>query len=148
MSTYSAPRGPAPKPASQRRRRTKPESYGAAEPTVAGQADAQPPLGFDAHALVVDLRAALGRSVEGRFYSAADWQRARLELWFAHKVMTAGAVPSANQWSAVQRGLDELLVSPAVKRRAGIELRCKGVDADAVAAGEMVGKYQRSLKSV
>jgi len=46
------------------------------------------------------------------------------------------------------RGLDELLVSPAVKRRAGIELRCKGVDADAVAAGEMVGKYQRSLKSV
>ena len=91
MSTYSALRGPAPKPASQRRRRTKPESYGAAEPTVAGQADAQPPLGFDAHELVVDLRAALGRSVEGRFYSAADWQRARLELWFAHKVMTAGA---------------------------------------------------------
>ena len=45
MSTYSAPRGPAPKPASQRRRRTKPESYGAAEPTVAGQADEQPPLG-------------------------------------------------------------------------------------------------------
>ena len=77
MSTYSALRGPAPKPASQRRRRTKPESYGAAEPTVAGQADAQPPLGFDAHELVVDLWAALGRSVEGRFYSAADWQRAR-----------------------------------------------------------------------
>ena len=57
-------------------------------------------------------------------------------------------MPSANQWSAVQRGLDELLVSPAVKRRAGIELRRKGVDADAVAADEMVGKYKRSLKSV
>jgi hypothetical protein len=49
MSTYSAPRGPAPTPASQRRRRTKPESYGAAEPTVAGQGDVQPPLRFDAH---------------------------------------------------------------------------------------------------
>ena len=60
----------------------------------------------------------------------------------------AGQVPSANQWTAVQRGLDELLVSPAVKRRAGIELRRNGLDADAVAAGEMVGKYKRSLKSV
>ena len=58
---------------------------------VAGQADEQPPLGFDAHALVADLWAALGQSVEGRFYSAADWQRARLELWYAHKLMTAGA---------------------------------------------------------
>ena len=33
-------------------------------------------------------------------------------------------------------------------RRAGIELRRNGVDADVVAAGEMVGKYQRSLTSV
>jgi hypothetical protein len=148
MSTYSAPRGPAPKPASQRRRRTKPESYGAAEPTVAGQGDVQPPLGFAAHELVVDLWSALGSSVEGRFYSAADWQRARWELWYANRVMTAGQVPSANQWTSIQRGLDELLVSPAVKRRAGIELRRIGVDADEVAADKMVGEYKRSLKSV
>ena len=59
MSTYSALRGPAPKPASQRRRRTKPESYGAAEPTAADQADEQPPLGFDAHELVAGLWAML-----------------------------------------------------------------------------------------
>ena len=148
MSTYSAPRGPAPKPASQRRRRTKPESYGAAEPTVAGQADEQPLLGFDAHGLVVDLWSVLGRSVEAQFYSAADWQRARWELWYANQVMAAGQVPSANMWTTIQRGLDELLVSPAVKRRAGIELRRQSVDADVVAAGEMVGKYKRSLKSV
>ena len=122
MSTYSAPRGPAPKPAGVRRRRNKPESYGSAEPMVAGQADEQPPLGFEAHELVVDLWAALGRSVEGQFYSAADWQRARWELWFADRVMTRGK-PSANKWTTVQRGLDELLVSPAVKRRAGIALR-------------------------
>ena len=148
MSTYPAPRGPAPKPASQRRRRTKPESYGAAEPTVAGQGDEQPPLGFGAHELVVDLWAALGSSVEGQFYSAGDWQRARLELWFADRVMTPTRCRRRIMWTAVQRGLDELLVSPAVKRRAGIELRRKGVDEDVVAAGEMVGKYQRSLKSV
>ena len=50
---------------------------GAAEPVLAGQADEQPPLGFDAHELVADLWAVLGSSVEGQFYSAADWQRAR-----------------------------------------------------------------------
>jgi hypothetical protein len=148
MSTYSAPRGPAPKPAGVRRRRNKPESYGSAEPMVAGQADEQPPLGFEAHELVVDLWAALGRSVEGQFYSAADWQRARWELWYANRVLTAGQAPSAHQWSAVQRGLDELLVSPAVKRRAGIELK-RAVDVDADAAVSMVGKYkQQVLKSV
>ena len=63
-------------------------------------------------------------------------------------MMTAGQVPSANVWTTIQRGLDELLVSPVVKRRAGIEVRRKGVDADVVAAGEMVGKYKRSLRSV
>ena len=55
---------------------------------------------------------------------------------------------SANQWTAIQRGLDELLVSPAVKRRAGIELRRIDVDADVVAAVEMVDECKRSLKSV
>ena len=121
---------------------------GAAEPVLAGQSDEQPPLGFEAHELVVDLWAVLGSSVEGQFYSAADWQRARWELWYASTVMTAGQVPSANMWATIQRGLDELLVSPAVKRRAGIELRRIGVDADGVAAEEMVDKYKRSLKSV
>ena len=146
MTTYSAPRGPAPKP--QRRRRNKPQAYGEAEPMVAGPPDEQLPLGFAAHELVADLWAVLGRSVEAQFYSAADWQRARWELSYANTAMTAGQVPSANQWTAIQRGLDELLVSPAVKRRAGIELRRRGVDEDVVAAGEMVGKYKRSLKSV
>jgi hypothetical protein len=115
---------------------------------VAGQGDEQPPLGFGAHELVVDLWAVLGSSVEGQFYSAGDWQRARLEMWFADRVMRSDQVPSSNQWTAVQRGLDELLVSPAVKRRAGIELRRKGIDADVLAVDEMVDKYKRSLTSV
>jgi hypothetical protein len=121
---------------------------GAAEPVLTGQSDEQPPLGFDAHELVADLWAVLGRSVEAQFYSAADWQRARWELWYANEVMAASQVPSANQWTAVQRGLDELLVSPAVKRRAGIELRRRGVDADVVASVEMLGEYKQSLRSV
>jgi hypothetical protein len=146
MTTYSAPRGPVPKP--QRRRRNKPQAYGEAEPVVAGSPDEQPALGFDAHELVVNLWSALGRSVEGQFYSAADWQRARMEMWFTSYLMTAGVAPTANQWATAQRGMDELLISPALKRRAGIELRRNGVDADVVAADEMVGKYKRTLKSV
>ena len=51
--------------------------------------------------------------------------------------------PSA--WSAVQAGLNELLLSPMVKRRAGIELRCTGVDADVVASGEMVDGRRREM---
>ena len=108
MSTYSAPKGVPPKPPSQRRRRNKPASYGAAEPVLTGQGQEQPPLGFDAHALVAGLWAALGSSVEGQFFSAADWQRARLEMWHADKLIRGGQ-PTANQWATMQRGLDELL---------------------------------------
>jgi hypothetical protein len=108
MSTYSAPKGVPPKPPSQRRGRNKPASYGAADPVIVGQGDAQPPLGFDAHALVADMWAALAQSVEGQFFSTADWQRARLEMWHADKLVRSGQ-PTANQWAAVQRELDELL---------------------------------------
>jgi hypothetical protein len=111
----------------------------------------QPPLGVDGVARSrMTLSVRVGElSADQRFgLNDADWQRARWELWYANAVMTAGQVPSANQWTTIQRGLDELLVSPAVKRRAGIELRRRGVDADVMAAGEMVGKYKRSLKSV
>jgi hypothetical protein len=41
-----------------------------------------------------------------------------------------------------------LLLSPAVKRRAGIELRPQGVDADAVAADEQIARYKTVLKPV
>ena len=81
---------------------------GVAEPTVAGPGDEQPPLGFDAHELVTDLWAALAQSVEGQFFSTTDWQRARLEMWHADKLVRSGQ-PTANQWAAVQRELDELL---------------------------------------
>jgi hypothetical protein len=120
---------------------------GVAEPTVAGPGDVQPPLGFDAHELVTDLWAALAQSVEGQFFSTTDWQRARLEMWHADKLVRSGQ-PTANQWAAVQRGLDELLISPAVKRRAGIELRKHAADADELEAVSMTAKYQQVLKSV
>ena len=56
-------------------------------------------------------------------------------------------MPSANQWTSLQHGLNELLLSPAIKRRAGIELK-RASDADADAAVSMTAKYQQKLKSV
>ena len=142
------PHGPAPKPAAQRRRYNKPVSYGAAEAAVAGDAAVQPRLGFTAHKLVRDMWRALATSVEGQFYSAADWERARWELFYANGLLTGERPLTAPAWSIVQRGLSELLVSPADKRRAGIALQKAGVDADEVAAVSMLDRYRQSLKPV
>jgi hypothetical protein len=147
MSTYSAPKGCSTEAAEPEAQAQQAASYGVAEPVLAGQADGQPPLGFDAHELVAGLWSALGSSVEGQFYSTADWERARLEMWHADKLVRSGR-PTANQWAAMQRGLDELLISPAVKRRAGIELRKHAADADEAAATSMIGRYRQSLKPV
>lgn len=138
------PRGPAPKPAAQRRRANKPESHGAAEPVVVGEAAPPPELGFEAHQMVSDLWEALVKSVEGQFFSAADWQRARLELYFVNSLLVGEKI-GAQAWQAVQAGLSALLVSPADKRRAGIELKKATSDPDEDAAVVQLAQYQASL---
>ena len=90
---------------SQRRSRNKP-GHGAAEPVVAGPADEQPPLGFDAHELVADMWSALGRSVEGRSLGGGLAAGA-LELWFSRSCDDHVRCRPGSKWSAVQRGLDE-----------------------------------------
>ncbi len=146
----STPRGPVPKPASRRRRRNVPKSYGVAQPTTAPAASESTTreLGIDdAHPIVRDLWDAMQTSCESRFYSAADWQRLRWELWYTNTVMRGATVPG-NAWAAVQHGLTEMLVSAAAKRRAGIEMRPQGVDADVVAADNQIARYKTVLKSV
>src|SRR4051812_17515834 len=110
--------GPLPKRASQRRRRNKPKSYGQADPTVIEPAEAMPEEpGFDAHPIVASLWSALSTWGEAQFYSAADWQRARLELWFGNQLLTGGgAAPGAQAWRTFQAGLTALLISPAENR--------------------------------
>lgn len=139
--------GPAPKPASKRRRANKPTTYGLAEPATAPVAshDVGRTLGFDAVPLTEAMWAALQVSCESRFFSAADWERARWELWYADQTMRK---PTGSAWQQVQHGLTELLISPAAKRRAAIELKAVGPDADENAAVAMVAKYQRALKPV
>jgi hypothetical protein len=142
--------GPAPKPESKRRRANKPRSYGDAQPTTAPAAsdvDVRD-LGIEnPHPLIAAMWDTVQQSCEGQFYSDADWQRLRMELWYANHTMASGR-PSAQAWDAVQHGLSELLISPAVKRRSGIELRPSAVDEDENAAVSMIGRYRQSLKPV
>jgi len=143
--------GVPPKPASQRRRRNKPASYGLAQPTTAPAAspDVGRALGIDdPHPLVTSMWTTVQTSAESRFYSEADWARLRLELWFANEAMSGSRPPSGHTWQAIQRGLSELLVSPAAKRRAAIDLKPPGPDADEDAAVSMLSKYRQSLKPV
>ena len=142
--------GPAPKPPSKRRRDNKPKSYGAADPTTAPAARVQDRVSSVSrlHPLVERMWAALQTSAESRFYSEADWERARWELWNANEIMRSGKPISGNTWSGVQHGLTELLVSPAAKRRAAIELKPPVPDTDEIAAVSMMSRYQSKLKPV
>jgi hypothetical protein len=139
--------GPVPKKASQRRRRNTPVSQGEAKDMAVSGAVEQPELGFEtSSALVDDMWAALGKSVEGQFFSHADWQRARFELWFVNSLFASGRV-GAQAWQAVQAGLSALLISPADKRRVGIELKKVTADPDEDAAVAQLDDYRAALQS-
>ena len=85
-------------------------------------------------------------SCESRFYSPADWMRLRLELWHANELLTGTRQLTPTAWAAVQHGLNAMLISPAEKRRAAIEVRPVGNDPDADAAVLQIAKYQAKLK--
>jgi hypothetical protein len=140
--------GPAPKPASKRRHHNPPAQWGGATPTTAPAAEGHDPeLGFEnLHPLVGRMWQALQVSAEARFYSAADWQRARMELWYANEVMQSGKPIPGNTWAAVQHGLTEMLVSPAAKRRAAIELKAAVPDSDEIAAVSMMSRYAAKIQ--
>src|SRR5262245_35888907 len=142
--------GPAPKPASKRRRRNTPASYGAAQPTTASAAPVRErAIGIeDPHPMVLSLWDAVQTSCDSAFYSEADWERLRFELWYANQAMHSRRPISGHTWAAIQHGLTDLLVSPAAKRRAAIEVKAPGPDTDEVAAVSMIGKYRQSLKPV
>jgi hypothetical protein len=125
-------RGVAPKQNSQRRRRNKPKSHGEATPAITEAAAFRPELGIDHPTPQIrSLWDALQVSAEARFYSDADWHRVRIELTYGDALMrqlSAGEKVSAQAWTAFQNSLTELLVSPASKRRAGIDVRPPSVD--------------------
>ena len=79
------------------------------------------------------------------FFSAADWERAAWELYYANELFEGRLKLTPVAWSAVQHGLSDLLVSAADKRRAGIELKAAAADADEEAAVEILASYQSKL---
>ena len=88
------------------------------------------------------------RSVESGFHSARGLAAARIGDVLRERTDTER--PSRRRISGrrCSTALIELLVSPAVKRRAGIELRKRAVDDDTMAADRIVDGYKRVLKSV
>jgi hypothetical protein len=98
--------------------------------------------------LVASLWATVQESCEARFYSEADWERLRLECWYANQAMRSPRPISGRTWAAIQHGLTELLVSPGAKRRVAIEVKAPGPDADEVRAVAMIGTYKSKLKPV
>ena len=87
------------------------------------------------------------RSCESAFYSDADWVRLRLEMFHLNALITGRRQLTPSACSAVQTGLNELLLDPSVKRRAGIEFK-RAVDDDAMAADEQIGRYKTVLRSI
>ena len=96
--------GPPPKAPSKRSRYGTPASYGAVQPTTTpAAAHAVRELGIDnPHPLIAAMRDTAQSSCESAFYSDGDWQRLRLELWFANHTMCSGR-PSGQDWAAIQR---------------------------------------------
>lgn len=134
--------GPPPVPDDKRRRANKPASYGEAEHVQLDEEGAEPPrdLGIaNVDQMVQELWDSLHESAEARFYSEADWHRVRLELRYVNAVLSRG-VPGAEAWKTVQMGLNTLLISPADKRRLGIELKRRVGDEDDEAADEAMAQ--------
>jgi len=96
--------------------------------------------------MIEELWRALHGSPEAKYYSAADWQRVRLELNYGNTLLRSARVPGAQAWATFQSGLDTLLVSPADKRRVGIELKPPEVDEDEQAADEVVANVVSMFK--
>ena len=120
-----------------------------AEPTTVPAAGVQDrELGLeDPHPLVVSMWENIQKSCEATFYSEADFARLRMELWFANTAMRSPRL-SSTAWQQVQRGLTDMLISPAAKRRCAIEMKAAGPDEDADAAISMLDRYRKSLKPV
>jgi hypothetical protein len=111
----------------------------------------RPELGIDSPTPQIgDLWNVLQMSAEAKFYSDADWHRARIELAYGDALLrqiAAGTKINAQAWTAFQNALTELLVSPAAKRRAGIETQ-PVVDPQGTAADAKIIELAAKLAAV
>lgn len=143
----SSSSGPAPQPNSQRRGRYKPKSHGLAKPVTGKATSKRPGLGIDEPVqLIADMWESLQESPESKFYSEPDWHRVRATLVYGDQLFRQEKI-NAVAWKMFFDGLTELLVSPAAKRRAGIELK-PPTDVDEVEADAAVAGLRSQIRAV
>jgi len=142
--------GVPPRPASKRRRRNVPKSYGSASPTTA------PGAAFDRrgqqHLVQPVLDRLPGRARwPGRWPSCGLRTRVLISVWPSRfrgrtrpRRRTAPSPTSARSAGARR----SRACGRPHARRPGIELKSQAVDVDEDAAVSMVGKYRQALKSV
>ncbi|WP_405490463.1 hypothetical protein [Nocardia sp. NBC_00511] len=130
-----------PKRSDQRRRRNKPKfeaEHGLDTPV--GAVDA-PPLDIEGlHEIAVAWYDALKVSPEGRYFTAAIWQRARVTALLLSRHLSAERT-SAQMHLALQADMRDLLVSAADQRRLGIEVQRPQADLDEDAAVVQLNEY-------
>jgi hypothetical protein len=71
----------------------------------------------------------------------------RWELWYANTAMRSPRL-SGQSWAQIRHDLNDLLISPAAKRRAAIELKPPGPGTDEITAVSMMSEYKAKLKPV
>jgi hypothetical protein len=142
--------GPVPKPASKRRRRNVPKSYGAAH-----RRPRRPPTFTNARSgstTRTHWSRRCGRPSRNPARPASTAKPIGSGCGSSAGTPTRRcAVPrpiSGRTWAAIQHGLTELLVSPAAKRRVAIEVKAPGPDTDEVRAVAMIGTCKSKLKPV
>jgi hypothetical protein len=119
---------PVPKRSTERRRRNKVDLD---HVQVEGQV-AVPDLGFDVtpddhggrdpiHPVARDLYESLRISGQARYYEPADWQRARVMTYLLSGILWSGR-PSSMLYAALQRDMNDLLISEAERRRVRMEI--------------------------
>ena len=137
-------RGPAPKRASERRRRNK-ESKPTLATTELPKAERPEPDG-DWHTIASGWFVSLGESGQSEFYEASDWAFACLVAEnMSRDLKEPGPISGANL-SAYNKAMADLMVTEANRRRAGIELE-RAPEFEQPAGVTALAEYKKKLAS-
>lgn len=135
------PRGPVPKPSSQRRRRNKPKG---ATP-VKAPARTRPVVPSpdpEWHSIALDWFNSLKDSGQAQFYEASDWASARYVAEAMSRNLNQGQKFSSMLFSAVMAGMTELLTTEGARRRARVELE-RAAEPEKPASVSIMEDYRR-----
>ena len=131
--------GPVPKPASQRRRRNKPDAPTSTAP--AGRKVDTPEPDPDWQPVAAGWFQSLGESGQSAFYEASDWATARYVAEGMSRSLKAGRF-SGQLFAAVMAAWTELLATEGARRRLRVELEREQVLAEPASVA-ILKEYRR-----